>query len=54
MAVTRAETSAFLIWVLLIIIVAVVFDGGLAIGLVMALAGIAIALLAVWRRRSSR
>ena len=50
---TEEETGAFIIWLLLIVIVAVVLDGGLIAGAVMALVGIAMGFIAVRRRRPS-
>jgi len=50
---TEKETGAFIIWLLLIVIVAVVLDGGLIAGAVMALVGIAMGFIAVRRRRPS-
>lgn len=50
---TREETSAFVVWLMLVIVLVVVLDGGLIAGIVMALAGTLMGFLAVRRRRAA-
>lgn len=51
---TAEETSAFVIWLMLIVVVAVVLDGGWIAGTLMAIVGILMGFMAVRRRRANR
>lgn len=51
---TTEETGAFVIWLMVIVVVAVILDGGWIAGTLMAIAGILIGLMAVRRRRANR
>jgi len=49
----QEEIGSFIIWLLLVVLVVVVLDGGLLAGIGMALAGAAMAVVALPRRRVS-